>query len=83
MGIRKQRVLPNRLRMVRAEQRMTQFVLAQKSRVHTSRISHIENELVEPTQNERDRIARALKTDVAIVFPVPVVAAPDAEAVAS
>lgn len=82
MSIRKRRVA-NRLRMVRAERRMTQFVLAQKSRIHTSRISHIENALVEPTSDEKARLARALKTDVEIVFPAPVAAAPDAEAVAS
>lgn len=77
MGIRKRRV-PNRLRVVRAERHITQFALAYKSRVSPSRISMFENGHLEPTSDEKDRLARALKTDVAIVFPVP-----DVEAVAS
>lgn len=68
----------NRLRVVRAEQRITQVALAHKSRVAASRISLIENGWIMPTSTERERLARALKVDIAEVFPTP-----DAEAVAS
>jgi transcriptional regulator with XRE-family HTH domain len=61
---------PNRLRMLRAERRLTQMLLSRKSGIQPSRISLIENGLVEPKAEERDRLARALKADVAEVFPV-------------
>lgn len=61
----------NRLRVVRAERRMTQRTLATKTRISTSRISFIENGIEAPTDAEQRRIARALKTDVHVVFPVP------------
>lgn len=76
MSIRKRRT-PNRLRVWRADRHVTQFKLAHKSGIATSRISQIENGHIEPTQDERDRLARALKADVAEVFP------PVQEAVAS
>lgn len=61
----------NRLRVLRAERRMTQLTLARKSRINVTRISFIENSLIEPAQKERDRLARALKADIAEIFPVP------------
>jgi transcriptional regulator with XRE-family HTH domain len=76
MGIRNRRVRPNRLRVLRAERRMTQFVLAHKSRVATSRISFFENGLAEPKPEELERMARALKVTVHDICP-------DAEAIAS
>lgn len=62
---------PNRLRVLRAERRMTQLTLARKARINVTRISFIENSLVEPTDVEQKRLARALKADVQDVFPVP------------
>ena len=59
----------NRLRVFRAEQRMTQFALSRKSRINPTRISFIENGHVEPTLDEQERIARALKAPVGDVFP--------------
>jgi transcriptional regulator with XRE-family HTH domain len=67
----------NRLRVVRAERRVTQLALARKSQINATRISFIENGHVEPTASERDRIARALRVSVEIVFP------PNQEAAAS
>ena len=59
----------NRLRVLRAERRMTQLTLARKSRINVTRVSFIENGLVDPAPKERDRLARALKADVIEVFP--------------
>lgn len=62
---------PNRLRMLRAERRLTQMLLSRKSGIQSSRISLIENGLVEPRPHECERLARALKVDIAEVFPPP------------
>jgi putative transcriptional regulator len=67
---------PNRLRVLRAERRMTQLSLAAKAGINVARISFIENGHVEPKPEERDRIARAFEVPVSNVFPA-------AEAVAS
>lgn len=69
MGNRKARGITNRLRVLRAERRMTQFQLAQKSRINPATVSLIENEHLSPTQEQRERLARALNTDVTDVFP--------------
>lgn len=61
---------PNRLRVWRAERRMTQLTLARKSRINVARVSFIENGLAEPTDRERRRLARVLKVMEAEAFPV-------------
>jgi transcriptional regulator with XRE-family HTH domain len=48
---------------------MTQLKLARKSRLNVATVSLIENEHIEPTPVQRERLARALKADVAAVFP--------------
>lgn len=68
MSIRKRRT-PNRLRVLRAERHMTQFQLANKSRLTPSRISFIENGHIEPTPTERAALARAFKVSEPEVFP--------------
>ena len=60
---------PNRLRVLRAERRVTQLTLARRAHVNPTRISFIENGHVEPTPEERDRLARALKVAVTDAFP--------------
>lgn len=62
---------PNRLRVLRAERRMTQLTLARRSHINATRISFIENSLIEPTERERTRLARALRVMVADAFPIP------------
>lgn len=62
---------PNRLRVLRAERRMTQLTLATKTGLNVARISYFENGLSAPTDKQRKRLARALKADVAEVFPEP------------
>jgi transcriptional regulator with XRE-family HTH domain len=59
----------NRIRVLRAERRMTQLSLSRASRINPTRISFIENDLVEATPDERDRIARSLSVTVAEAFP--------------
>jgi transcriptional regulator with XRE-family HTH domain len=63
-GRAKRRGIRNRLRVLRAERRMTQFQLAQKSRINPATVSLIENEHLVPTSAQRDRLARALNADV-------------------
>lgn len=60
----------NRLRVLRADREITQLALAQKAKVHVTRLSFIERDLVEATDDERDQLARALKTTVSDAFPV-------------
>lgn len=50
---------------------MTQLTLARKSGVHVTRLSFIENDLVDATDEERKQLARALKAEIADVFPEP------------
>lgn len=64
MGNTKGRGIKNRLRVLRAERRMTQFELAHKSRINPATVSLIENEHLVPTNDQRDRLARALDADV-------------------
>ena len=65
----------NRLRVVRAEQRVTQGQVAAKTKSLTqTRISLIENGYAEPTPAEKKAIARALRVQVQDVFPEQVTA---------
>jgi len=50
----------NRLRETRAKKRMTQFHLRLATGIHQSKISMIENELIEPNEWEKKKIANAL-----------------------
>ncbi len=54
----------NRLREVRVINRITQFQLRLTSGIHQSKISLIENNLVVPTENERQLLAKALHVSV-------------------
>lgn len=59
----------NRLRVLRAERRMTQLALGRKAHINQTRISFIENGHVEPTAAERSDLARAFSVDESQVFP--------------
>lgn len=50
----------NRLREVRVVKRVTQFQLRLSSGIHQSKISFIENGLIEPRDDEKQRLAKAL-----------------------
>ena len=64
------KVLPNRLRVLRAERHMTQLTLARKARCHQSRLSHLENGLDTATDDELARLAKVLRVPVADLFQV-------------
>lgn len=59
----------NRLRVLRAERRMTQFTLASLTRTHPSRIWKIENGYIVPNLLERRSIASALGVQESDVWP--------------
>ncbi len=50
----------NKLREMRVVRRITQFQLRIATGIHQSKISMIENGLIEPLEGEKRRIARAL-----------------------
>ncbi len=59
----------NRLKVIRAEKRITQFRLALLSNITQSRLSYLENSLLAPTEEEKARLARALGVTVQDIFP--------------
>jgi len=59
----------NRLRVLRADREITQLTLARKAGVHVTRLSFIERDLTEANDDEKDSLARALKTTVTDAFP--------------
>jgi len=59
----------NRLRVCRAERRISQMALAQRARVSRDRIWRFENGYAEATADERERLAKALRVTVEEVFP--------------
>jgi transcriptional regulator with XRE-family HTH domain len=60
----------NRLRVRRAELRITQWDTAKRARISSqSRYSLIENGYAQPSEAERRRLARALKSEEAELFP--------------
>jgi transcriptional regulator with XRE-family HTH domain len=50
----------NRLREVRVVKRITQFQLRLCTGIHQSKVSMIENGLVEPREDEKKRLEKAL-----------------------
>jgi transcriptional regulator with XRE-family HTH domain len=59
----------NRLKVIRAERRLTQFKLALLSGITQSRLSYFENSLLMPTDDEKKKLAGALGMGVEEVFP--------------
>ena len=59
----------NRLRVLRAERRITQLDLALKARITLNRYWRIENGYLNPTPEERERLARALRASPGEAFP--------------
>lgn len=52
--------MENRLRVIRAEKRITQFQLRLQTGINATKISFIENGLVEPRPDEMRKLARSL-----------------------
>lgn len=61
--------MKNRLKLRRTELELIQMEVAPKAGISQTRLSHIENELVEPTTEEIAALAKALKTTPAEIFP--------------
>lgn len=59
----------NRLRVLRAERRKTQIAIAQASGMYPSKLSLIENGYIEPSDDERAALAKALGVSEAEAFP--------------
>jgi transcriptional regulator with XRE-family HTH domain len=58
----------NRLREIRAVKRISQFQLRVVTGIHQSKISLIENGLVEAREDERERMAQALGVKIKAIF---------------
>jgi transcriptional regulator with XRE-family HTH domain len=63
------RRMENRVRVRRAEKRVTQFEIATKTAIGQTRLSRIENGLIEPTADEIDALVRVLDTTREELFP--------------
>ncbi len=63
--------MSNKLREERVVRRVTQLILGIKSGVCQTRISYIENNLVEATAGEKCRLAETLGVSVDRLFPEP------------
>lgn len=59
----------NKLRVLRAEKRLTQLDAAARAKIGATRFWKIENGYIEPTPEERTAIARALRVAVSDAFP--------------
>lgn len=64
-----QKTSQHRLREFRVIPKITQWELALRSGVKQSRISLIENYLVQPTLREKEKLAEALKQSIDEIFP--------------
>ena len=58
----------NRLREIRFFKEITQPLLSLKTGIHQSRLSLIENGLVVPSEEEKKRLAKALRHKVDDIF---------------
>jgi len=54
----------NKLREIRVVKRITQFQLRLSTGIHQSKISMIENGLIEPMEDEKKKLAKALGAGV-------------------
>jgi transcriptional regulator with XRE-family HTH domain len=64
----------NRLRVLRAEKRLTQLDAAGRAKMGVTRYWKIENGYIDPLPEEREKLAKALRVDVAEAFPPEAVA---------
>lgn len=61
--------MSNRLKVLRAERRVTQFDLRIKTGINATKISFIENGLIAPTNLEKQKLSRALSVRPEEIFP--------------
>lgn len=60
----------NNLREIRFKKRLNQYRLALLTEVHQSRISLIENDLIQPRDDEMRKLSKALGVEPSELFPV-------------
>lgn len=61
--------MANRLKVIRADKRITQFKLGLLTGILQSKLSLIENSLIEPGDDEKQRLAEALGVKQEEIFP--------------
>jgi transcriptional regulator with XRE-family HTH domain len=66
---RKEAVMENKLRVIRRTKEVTQFDLRLKTGIHPSRVSLIEHGYIEPREDEKRRLAKALGVMPEEIFP--------------
>ena len=59
----------NRLKVIRAVQGVTQFKLYLKTKINAGKISLIENDLIQPSEAEKQKLSRALGVKPEEIFP--------------
>jgi transcriptional regulator with XRE-family HTH domain len=64
------KAMTNRLRDTRVLKRITQFQLRLQTGINATKISFIENGLVEPREDEKRKLSRALGVNLQEIFPV-------------
>jgi transcriptional regulator with XRE-family HTH domain len=60
---------PNRLRVLRAEKRVSQHQVAQTLKCSQSRVSLLENGFATPTDSDIKRLCRLLRVEPSDIFP--------------
>ena len=60
---------PNRLRVLRAEKRVSQHQVARALRCSQSRVSLLENGFAQPTETDLKRLCKLLGVEQADIFP--------------
>ncbi len=58
----------NKVRETRVVKRVSQFQLRLATRIHQSKISMIENGLIDPREDEKEKLAKALGVAVEEIF---------------
>jgi DNA-binding XRE family transcriptional regulator len=61
--------MSNRMRVIRAERRMTQFQLRLQTGINSAKISFIENGLIAPNNLEKQKLSKALGVKPEEIFP--------------
>jgi transcriptional regulator with XRE-family HTH domain len=61
--------MENRVRVRRAELRVTQFEISRRAKINETKLSRIETGLIDPTADEVKALAKALGTTPVELFP--------------
>lgn len=58
-----------KLKIIRIKKGITQWELSKQTNIPNYKLSLIENEHIEPNEQEKEKLARALKVKIAELFP--------------